>query len=185
MSYRKNRSYLILLLFFSVMLSGSMSLSYAKEDTTDLGETGFTAQVQVRETGKDYLTQNIPVNISQNIILKPPTIFYKSSLPKHGRPSVTRHISFRKNPSLPIGTKIFVFSCYDEESLRVASIVNFGYGLCIEYKSINDIEEFKKILNLKQPITMSNDETVKAFGVSSYPALIKVHENEFEIQEGF
>ena len=30
-----------------------------------------------------------------------------------------------------------------------------------------------------------NDETVKAFGVSAYPALITVHDNEFEIQEGF
>ena len=185
MCYRKNRLYLIPLLFFLVMLSGSMSFSYAKENTIDLGDTGFTAQVQVRETGKDYLTQNIPVNIPQNIILKPPNIFYKSSLPKHGRPSVTRHISFRKNPSLPIGTKIFVFSCYDEESLKVASTVSFDYGLCIEYKSADDIRDFKKDLNLKQPIAMSNDETVKAFGVSAYPALITVRDNEFEIQEGF
>ena len=185
MSYRKNRSYLILLLFCSITLNGSISFSYAKENTIDLGDTGFTSQVKLRDTGKDYLAQNIPVNIPQNIILKLPNIFYKSSLPKHGRPSVTRHISFRKNPSLPIGTKIFVFSCYDEESLKAASTVNFDYGLCIEYKSVDDIRDFKKELKLKQPITMSNDETVKAFGVSSYPALITVRDNEFEIQEGF
>ena len=67
----------------------------------------------------------------------------------------------------------------------MASIVNFDYGLCIEYKSMDDIRDFKKELKLKQPIAMSNDETVKAFGVSSYPALITVNDNEFEIQEGF
>ena len=50
---------------------------------------------------------------------------------------------------------------------------------------MDDIRDFKKELKLKQPITMSNDETVKAFGVSSYPALITVKTNEFEIQEGF
>jgi len=185
MSYRKNRSYLILLLFCSIILNGSISFSYAKENTIDLGDTGFTSQVNLREAGKDYLTQNIPVNIPQNIILKPTDVFYKSSLPKHEGPPAIRHAAFRKTSGLPIGTKIFVFSCYDEESLRAASIVNFDYGLCIEYKSMDDIRDFKKELKLKQPITMSNDETVKAFGVSSYPALITVKTNEFEIQEGF
>ena len=185
MYHRKNISYLISLLFCSMMLNGSISLSYAKEETIDLGETGFTAQVQVRETGKDYFAKSIANNIRPDITLRPPNLFYKSTLPKHEGSPVTKHISFRKNSGLPMGTKIFIFSCYDEESLRVASTVNFGYGLCIEYKSINDIEEFKKILNLKQPITMSNDETVKVFGVSSYPALITVRDNEFEIQEGF
>ena len=185
MSYRKNRSYLILPLFCSIILNGSISFSYAKENTIDLGDTGFTSQVKLGETGKDYITQNIPVNIPQNIILKPPNVFYKSSLPKHEGPSVTKHISFRKNLGLPIGTKIFVFSYYDEESLRAASIVKFDYGLCIEYKSMDDMKEFKKELKLNQPIAMSNDETIKAFGVSTYPALITVHDNEFEIQEGF
>ena len=187
MLYHKNLSnvtrFLVILVFVNIL--NPVSYGAERDDTVDLGETGFTSKVQVRETGKDYLTQKISVNIPQNMTLKLLSMFYKTSLPKHEGPFVTRHISFRKNPSLPIGTKIFVFSCYDEESLRVASIVNFGYGLCIEYKSINDIEEFKKILNLKQPITMSNDETVKAFGVSSYPALITVRDNEFEIQEGF
>ena len=66
-----------------------------------------------------------------------------------------------------------------------ASVVGFDCGICIEYKSMDDIKEFKKELKLNQPIAMSNDETVKAFGVSAYPALITVHDNEFEIQEGF
>ena len=85
----------------------------------------------------------------------------------------------------PLGTKIFVFSLYGEESLQAASIVSFDYGLCIEYRSMDDIRDFKKSLKLNQPISISNDETVKAFGVTSYPALITVRDNEFEIQEGF
>ena len=174
---------MILVLFCLIILNGS--LSYAKEDTIDLGETGFTAQVQVRETGKDYFARNIANNIPPDINIKPIRLYYKSSLPKHEGSPVTKHISFRKNPGLPISTKIFVFSCYDEESLRVASIISFDYGLCIEYKSVVDIRDFKKDLKLKQPVTISNDETVKAFGVSSYPALITVKTDEFEIQEGF
>ena len=77
-----------------------MSFSYAKENTIDLGDTGFAAQVQVREIGKDYLTQNIPVNIPQNIILKPTDVFYKSSLPKHKGPPAIRHAAFRKTSGL-------------------------------------------------------------------------------------
>ncbi len=185
MHNQKNQSKIILILFCSIILNGSISLSYAKEETLDLGETGFTSQVQVRETGKNYLTRKVSLNIPQNMTLKPLSMFYKTSLPKHEGPSVTRHISFRKNPSLPIGTKIFVFSLYGEESLQAASIVSFDYGLCIEYRSMDDIRDFKKSLKLNQPISISNDETVKTFGVTSYPALITVRDNEFEIQEGF
>ncbi len=184
MHNQKSKLKIIRILFCSITLNWSISLSYAK-DTLDLGETGFVNQVQVKETGKDYLTKTILWNIPRDIALKPLKLSYKSSLPKHEGSPVTKHISFRKNPSLPIGTKIFVFSCYDEESLRVAATVNFDYGLCIEYKSMDDIRYFMKDLKLKQPIAMSNDETVKAFGVTSYPALITVHDNEFEIQEGF
>ena len=167
------------------MLSGSISFSYAKDATIDLGEVGFTSQVQVRETAKDYLVKNIPGNISKSVPLRYPNLFYKTSLPKHEGSPVTKHISLKKNPGLPIGIKIFVFSCYDEDSLRAASTVNFDYGLCIEYKSMDDIEEFKKNLKLKQPIVISNHETVRTYGVSSYPALITVKTDEFEIQEGF
>ena len=185
MGYSKNRSYIIPVLFCSIVSIGSIAFSYAKEEIIDLGETGFTTQAQARETAKDYLAKNIPGNILNSIPLRYSNIFYNTSLPKHEGPPVTKHISFRKNPGLPIGIKIFVFSCYDEDSLRAMSTVSFDYGLCIEYKSMDDIEEFRKNLKLKQPITMSNDETVKAFGVSSYPALIRVKTDEFEIQEGF
>ena len=64
-------------------------------------------------------------------------------------------------------------------------MVNFDYGMCIEYKSLDDIKDFMKDLKLRQPVSMSNDETARAFGVTSYPALITVHTDEFEIQEGF
>ena len=185
MGYNKNRSYIMPVLFCSIISVGSISFSYAKEETIDLGETGFTAQVEARETAKDYLVKNIPGNILKSVPLRYPNLFYKTSLPKHEGSPVTKHISLKKNPGLPIGIKIFVFSCYDEDSLRAASTVNFDYGLCIEYKSMDYIEEFKKNLKLKQPIVMSNDETVKAYGVSSYPALITVKTDEFEIQEGF
>ena len=185
MLYYKNQLKLILVLLCLVILDRLTSVSYAKEDIIDMGETGFTAQVQVRETAKDYLVKNIPGNSLNSTPLRYPNLFYRTSLPKHEGSPVIRHVSFKKNSGLPIGTKIFVFSCYDEESLKAASTVNFDYGLCIEYKSVDDIRDFKKELKLKQPITMSNDETVKVFGVSSYPALITVKTDEFEIQEGF
>ena len=183
MHNQKSKSKIIFVPFCLIVLAGS--LSYAKEDTLDLGETGFTSQAQARETAKDYFTKSIANNITTNIAISPLNFSYKSSLPKHEGPPVTKHISFRKTSGLPIGTKIFVFSCYDEDCIRIASTVNFDYGLCIEYKSIDDIRDFKKELKLNQPIVMSNDETIKAFGVSSYPALITVRDNEFEIQEGF
>ena len=183
MHNQKSKSKIILVLFCLIILVGS--LSYGKEDALDLGETGFTSQAQARETAKDYLTKGIANNIPSDITISPMKFSYKSSLPKHEGPPAIKHVGFRKTPGLPIGTKIFVFSCYDEDCIRIASAVNFDYGLCIEYKSIDDIRDFKKELKLNQPIAMSNDKTIKAFGVSSYPALITVRENEFEIQEGF
>ena len=185
MLYYKNQLKLILVLLCLVILDRLTSVSYAKEDIIDMGETGFTAQVHVRETAKDYLVKNISGNSLNSMPLRYPNLFYRTSLPKHEGSPVIRHVSFKKNSGLPIGTRVFVFSCYDEESLKAASTVNFDYGLCIEYKSVDDIRDFKKELKLKQPITMSNDETVKVFGVSSYPALITVKTDEFEIQEGF
>ena len=183
MHNQKSKSKIIFVLFCLIILTGS--LSYGKEDTLDLGETGFTSQAQAGETAKDYLTKSVANNITTDIAILPLKFSYKSSLPKHEGPPVTRHISFIKTPGLPIGTKIFVFSCCDEDCIRIASAVNFDYGLCIEYKSIDDIRDFKKELKLNQPTAMSNNETIKAFGVTSYPALITVRENEFEIQEGF
>ena len=60
---------MILVLFCLIILNGS--LSYAKEDTIDLGETGFTAQVQVKETGKDYFARSIANNIPPDINIRP------------------------------------------------------------------------------------------------------------------
>ena len=87
--------------------------------------------------------------------------------------------------SLPIGAKIFIFSCYDEESAKIAAAVNFDYGLCIEYRSMDDIRDFKAMAGIKKPVEIANDETVKALGITSYPALVTVHDDELEIQEGF
>ena len=137
------------------------------------------------EIDKEMPAHGMLRNISQNINIRPIKFSYKSDLPEHdGRPTI-RRVSFRKNLSLPIGAKIFVFSCYDEESIKVASMVNFDYGLCIDYKSMDDIRDFKERAGIKRPVQIASDETVKAFGVTSYPALITVHDDELEIQEGF
>lgn len=182
MRYYKNVVRLAQFLFFLNLL---VTVSYAKEDTIDLGETGFSSPVQFKETDRDYARQYILRNIPKNINLKEIKFSYRSALPKHHGPSTTRRLSFRKNLGLPTGTKIFVFSCYDLESARVAPTLNFDYGLCIEYKSLDDIRDFKERVGIRQPVQIANDEMVKALGVTSYPALITVHDDELEIQKGF
>ena len=101
-----------------------------------------------------------------------------------GSPEI-RYIGFKKNPSIPQGTKIFVFSCYDEESIGLAKRLDFDYGLCIDYNSLNDIEDFKNKAGIKQPVEAANAGIVSAYGINSYPALIRIKEDEYEIQEGF
>ena len=110
----------------------------------------------------------------------------KKLLPKknNGSPEI-RHISFNKNLVIPQGTKIFVFSCYDEESLSLAKRLDFDYGLCIDYNSLSDIEDFKNKAGIKQPVEAANAGIVSAYGINSYPALIRIKEDEYEIQEGF
>ena len=187
MLYYKNLSnftrFLTIIVFLDVLIP--VSSRAEREDTVDLGETGFTSPARFRKTAKDYIMKGISGNIPQETKPKTPKLFYKSAIPKHQGSPAIRHSSFRKNPGLPIGAKIFVFSCDDEESLKMASTVNFDYGLCIEYESMDEIRDFKKSLKLTQPVGTADDETLKAFGVSSYPALITVHDDEFEIQEGF
>ena len=188
MFYHKNLSFFtrfLALLFILDILIPVSSEARGRENAIDLGETGFSSPIQFREIDKEMPAHGMFRNISQNINIRPIKFSYKSDLPEHdGRPTI-RHVSFRKNLSLPIGTKIFVFSCYDEESIKIASAVNFDYGLCIDYKAMDDIRDFKERAGIKRPVQIANDETVKALGVTSYPALITIHDDELEIQEGF
>ncbi len=71
MFYHKNQSNLILVLSCLVILNESMPLSYAKEDTIDLGETGFTSFFQFNKSNEDYLKQDISRNTPQDINVKP------------------------------------------------------------------------------------------------------------------
>ena len=188
MFYHKNLSFFtrfLALLFILNILIPVSSEARGREDAIDLGETGFSSPIQFTETGKDYAKQGTFRNVSQNINIRPIKFSYKSAIPKHYGSPLTRHLSFRKNLSLPIGAKIFVFSCYDEDSIKIASAVNFDYGLCIDYKSMDDVRDFKERAGIKRPVQIVDDETVKALGVTSYPALVTVHDDELEIQEGF
>ena len=154
--------------------------SFALDDVTDLGERGFSHPLDLKNRGAaPHLT---PKN---NLYFNPVDFSYKAKMVKHDGPVEIRHLSFKKNFILPIGTKIFVFSCYDEDSIRLASTVNFDYGLCIEYKSLNDIKDFKEKAGINKPIQIANDDIVGLFKISSYPELITVKEDGFEIQEGF
>ena len=188
MFYHKNLSlftrFLALLFFLNVLIPVS-SEARGRENAIDLGETGFSSPIQFREIGKEMPARGMFRNISQNINIRPIKFSYQSAIPKHYGLPLTRHLSFRKNLSLPIGAKIFVFSCYDEDSIKIASIVNFDYGLCIDYKSMDDIRDFKEKAGIKRPVQIADDETVKALGVTSYPALVTVHDDELEIKEGF
>jgi len=166
---------------FCLFVAGMLaSISFASEDITDLGETGFSCPLAIKANGDSFLI--VPKN---NLYLNPVNLSYKSKLPEHTGPPETRRLSFKKNLNTPIGTRIFVFSCYDVQSLKLASKLDFDYGLCIEYKSLSDIDEFKEKTGLRQPVQIANGRIVSAYGINSYPALITVKEDEFEIQEGF
>ena len=188
MFYYKNLSlftrFLALLFLLNVLIPVS-SEARDGEDAVDLGETGFSSPIQFKEIDKKMPARGMFGNISQNINIRPIKFSYKSAIPKHYGLPITRYLSFRKNLSLPIGAKIFVFSCYDEDSIKIASAVNFDYGLCIDSKSMDDIRDFKERAGIKRPVQIASDETVKALGVTSYPALVTVHDDELEIQEGF
>jgi len=168
------------LLFCLFALILSAAISFASEDTIDLGETGFSCPLVIKTNGEGLLAA--PMN---NFSLNPVNLSYKSGLSKHDGPPEIRYIGFKKNPSIPQGTKIFVFSCYDEESIGLAKRLDFDYGLCIDYNSLNDIEDFKNKAGIKQPVEAANGGIVSAYGINSYPALITVKEDKFEIQEGF
>jgi len=168
---------LLFCLFFLILFA---AISFASEDTIDLGETGFSCPLAIKTNGESFLTAT-----RNNLYLNPVNLSYKSGLSKYDGPSEIRHIGFKKNPSIPQGTKIFVFSCYDEESMGLAKRLDFDYGLCIDYNSLNDIEDFKNKAGIKQPVEAANGGIVSAYGINSYPALITVKEEEYEIQEGF
>ena len=47
------------------------------------------------------------------------------------------------------------------------------------------IIDFKNKAGIKQPLEAANAGIVSAYGINSYPALIRIKEDEYEIQEGF
>ena len=67
MFYYKKRVIFTRVLFCLFFLNAPILLSYAKEDTVDLGETGFSSPIQFTETGKDYAKQGTFRNILQII----------------------------------------------------------------------------------------------------------------------
>jgi len=170
-------TWLVFCLFFLILFA---SISFASEDITDLGETGFSCPLDIKTNRGSFILT--PKN---NLYLNPVNLSYKSGLNKHDGLPETRHLSFKKNLGIPQGTKIFIFSCYDEKSIELVKKLDFDYGLCIEYKSLNDIEDFKKKTGIRHPVQIANEKIVSAFGINSYPALITVKEDELQIQEGF
>jgi len=154
--------------------------TFASEDITDLGEIGFSRQLNLKNKG---ITSHL--TYKNNFYIKDIDFAYKAKLIKHEGPVKIRRFGFKKNPGIPQGTRIFVFSCYDEDSVKIASAVNFDYGLCIEYKSLGDIEDFKEKAGINKPVQIANDDILESFKINSYPALITLKEDEFQIQEGF
>ncbi len=167
-------------LFCLFLLTAFTSASYPSEDIIDLGEIGFSCSIDFKKNEKSFLA-----TLKNNVYLNPINFSYKGKPNKHAGPPEIRHIGFKKNPSVPQGTRIFVFSCYDEESIDLAKKLDFDYGLCIEYKSLNDIEDFKKKTGIRQLVEIANERIVSAYGINSFPALITVKEDELQIQEGF
>jgi hypothetical protein len=169
---------LLCLFFLSLFTLGSFALS----DVIDLGEIGFSCPLDLSKLENDYavINKNVPGKVNLGI-LNPS---YESNLVKHNGPPSVRRFKFKEKLKIPLEAKIFVFSCYDQESIKLASQVNFDYGLCIEYKSLVDIENFRQKTGIKQPVQTANDQMVNSFKITSYPGLITVKSDEIEIQEG-
>lgn len=170
----------VLFLFCLFFLAAFASASYPWEDIIDLGEIGFSCPSDFKRNEKSF-----PLTFKNNVYLNPINLSYKSKLPEHTGPPETRRLSFKKNLNTPIGTKIFVFSCYDSESAKLASEVSADYGLCLAYKSLSDIKDFKQKAGIKYPVQIANDNILESFKITSYPALITVKEDDLQIQEGF
>jgi len=185
MPYHKNQVWLIGSLSCLLIFSAPRSASYGFEDVIDLGETGFSSPLQSERINKDYSAQDVFGDISQNINFNPINLSFKSALAKHSGLPLIRHLSFKKNLKMPTGAKIFIFSCYDQDCIKIASTLNFDYGLCIDYDSLSGIRDFKEKIGLNKPVQIADDQIASLFKISSYPALITIKENEFEIQEGF
>jgi hypothetical protein len=123
--------------------------------------------------------------LSQNPSLDSFRFPCKSKLLEHSGLPETRSVSAKNDFNFPIGTKILVFSCNNEASINAASAISFDYGFCIECQSLKDVEDFLKKIGIKRPIYILTDKTLELFKVTSYPALIIVKEDGFQIQEGF
>ena len=87
----------LLFCFFALILF--VSISFASEDTIDLGETGFSCPLAIKTNGEGLLAA--PMN---NFSLNPINLSYKSGLSKHDGSPEIRHISFNKNLVIPQGT---------------------------------------------------------------------------------
>lgn len=84
-----------------------------------------------------------------------------------------------------IGKSVFVFGANDEASEAAATKVKADMGLCVEYKNLKDLADFRDRTKITFPVQLANDYIVSVFNLKSYPVLVKVTENTVEYSTDF
>ena len=84
-----------------------------------------------------------------------------------------------------IGKSVFVFGANDEASEAAATKVKADMGLCVEYKNLKDLANFRDRTKITFPVQLANDYIVSVFNLKSYPVLVKVTENTVEYSTDF
>jgi len=178
---RKKQIFLIILL---LLFSG---LCYA--DTIrviDLGVRGFTTPINRSEILSDYNRRLTDFGGAENPRIQAPSV--PQFLPvlekaQRGELSVKR---FKLSGETALsGKKIFVFSALDPVSLEVAQTVKPDYGICIEYRSLADIADFKKRAGINYMIQAGTEKTITFLKLKSYPAIVTAKEDIHAIPTGF
>jgi len=160
--------YCILFFLFFVLSPGAKA-----QDPIDLGTEGGTCEMTV---------QSVPIVDTQ----LPQTIeepSFAANLEKwtNGSYSTQRPDMLKAY----IGKLVFVFGANDEASEAAAIKVKADIGLCVEYRNLKDLADFRDRTKITFPVQLANGYIVSVFNLKSYPVLVKVTENTVEYSTDF
>lgn len=153
-------------MFWIILLVAVFTSTFSSAEIIDLGTYGSTCEI--KQTS-DYFFKG--GDITQDFLLSfPKTDFsYKPRLTLN--PTLEEKIIYKPGA---FNKKIFIFGALDENSKLLSKNVNADYALCVNFTSVKDIVTFRAENDLKMPIQLANEETLKYLQIDSYPALITI-----------
>jgi len=152
----------------------------------DLGVVGQTCRVspqKIRSSHNKYLHQGITINKEeyiQNVRRQLSVSYDGTNKLNQGGQGYQYKL---KAENLPFNEKrIYVFSALDSQSIETGKRLKADIGICIKYRSLEDIKSYREKTGVEYPIKLGNDSVIDLLRIKSYPSLLIIKNGEVTVE---